>query len=269
MGGKPKSKTTTTQKVEPWEPQQEYLLQGFGGAQDIYQQNINRGVGHEAARKMYQLAQGGAPGTEAATDLMQQTISGDYLQGNPYVNQAIERAMRPTVEGFRSSVMPGLQAGYAQAGRYGSPGMQRAMGNAYNALGRSLGDVASTMMYRNYADERSRQMQAAGMVPGLEDALYRPFERMLQSEDARYDNIRNYMGLISGSAGRSASGTATEPNQGGSPLAGALGGAQLMAGLGAGFGGPAAGSALAGAGALGGPWGLALGAGLGALGGLF
>jgi len=248
MGKSSKQPATQTQKTEPWEKQQPHLETQFNQAEQIYNTNQQNNVGGQAVQGMYELAKQGAPGIQNAGNMLGQTVQGDFLQGNPYLNNAINTAMRPAVRNFQSAVMPGLQAGWASAGRHGSPGMARAIGNATESLGRSLGDMATDMSYRNYTTERQNQMQAAGMMPAMNAAAYSPFERMLQAENASYNNLNNYASLIGGGYGSSGTTQQHQPENKGSPLSGALGGAAAGASLG--------------------PWGAAGGAVLGGLSGL-
>jgi hypothetical protein len=73
-------------------------------------------------------------------------LSGKYLQGNPYMNQLLQR--------LRGDVTNGVNSQFEMAGRYGS--------DAHGAgLARGLGDAEGALLYQNYGDEMNRMGDAA------------------------------------------------------------------------------------------------------------
>jgi hypothetical protein len=94
---------------------------------------------------------------------LQQTAQGGY-QGSPYLQQQIEAASRPIQQQFEQTTLPGVASLYSRAGRYGSGAMERAVGQATEATGRALGDVASNIAFQDYAAQQQRQQQAQGAL---------------------------------------------------------------------------------------------------------
>lgn len=88
------------------------------------------------------------------------TAAGGFLGGSPYRDLMIEAATRPLTQQFGQQVLPGIASGFSRAGRYGSGAMERALGTASEAYGRSLGDIAGTISAQDYARERQLQTQA-------------------------------------------------------------------------------------------------------------
>ena len=94
-------------------------------------------------------------------------MHGDYLNANPYLNQAITNATQPVIEQFQEDIVPGIQSGFSGAGRYGSGLQARQQERAGQAALDQTSKIASGMSYQNYGDERSRQLQAATLAPQL------------------------------------------------------------------------------------------------------
>jgi hypothetical protein len=90
------------------------------------------------------------------------TAGGAFLMGNPYLQSAIAASTRPIERQFAETTLPGIASGFSRAGRYGSEAMARSVGQATEATGRALGDVAANLAYTGYEAERGRQQQALG-----------------------------------------------------------------------------------------------------------
>jgi len=89
-----------------------------------------------------------------------QTAAGGFLNANPYQQAMMEAATRPLTQQFSQSVLPGISSLYSRSGRLGSGSMERALGTATEAYGRSLGDITSNIAGSQYQQERGLQQQA-------------------------------------------------------------------------------------------------------------
>ena len=97
---------------------------------------------------------------------LQQTAQGGYT-GSPYLGQQIEAATRPLQQQFEQTTLPGVASLYSRAGRYGSGAMERAVGQATEATGRAIGDIASNIAFQDFANQQARQQQAqASLLQG-------------------------------------------------------------------------------------------------------
>jgi len=130
-----------------------------------------------ALQQQEQLATGAQPMLQQAQQSYQQalgtlgqTASGQFLQGSPYQQQMMAAATRPLTQQFEQQVLPGVASLYSRAGRYGSGGMERALGTAAEGYGRALGDITAGIAYRDYEAERNRQMEAAKVQAALAEA---------------------------------------------------------------------------------------------------
>jgi hypothetical protein len=74
-----------------------------------------------------------------------QTAAGGFLNANPYQQAMMEAATRPLTQQFSQAVLPGISSLYSRSGRLGSGAMERALGTATEAYGRSLGDITSNI----------------------------------------------------------------------------------------------------------------------------
>jgi hypothetical protein len=115
---------------------------------------------------MAQRAYQGSPVNDAAAGELTKTLSGGYLNSNPYLDATVNRA--------QGDVMRGFAPVEARSGSFGNSGLQEAMG-------RSLGDVSSQIRGADYANERNRMVGAIGMAPSIANQDYVDADRMLQA----------------------------------------------------------------------------------------
>jgi hypothetical protein len=230
-GGGSTGTSVSTQSSEPWSGQQPYLTQGFAKAQSDVLNNPTQPYPNstvvpfapqtEAALQATQnRAMQGSPVQGAGNQAYLDTISGNYLGPNPFLQGAIDAASQGAVRNFQTAVQPGIDAGASQHGRYGSGQHFNQLEGAYNALGQQLSNTAAGMAYQNYGDERGRQMMAATNAPQMASADYNDMAKLmgvgqayegqagaqLQDEMQRwYENqnmnkkaLADYMSLVAG-----------------------------------------------------------------------
>lgn len=107
------------------------------------------------------LAQGGIG---QANQTLGQTAAGGMLGSNPYLDAQFGAASDAVTRQFQQATMPGINATFGAAGRTGSGAHTNAMGNAQQALGNQLGNMAANLYGGAYESERGRQMAAAGAL---------------------------------------------------------------------------------------------------------
>ena len=215
-----------------------------------------------------------------------QTAAGGFLNANPYQQAMMAAATRPLTQQFSETVLPGISSLYSKSGRLGSGSMERALGTATEAYGRSLRDITANIAGTQYQQERGLQQQAqlaqaqlAGYAPQFYSQQFLPSQTLaqvgaqqeaiaaqpLQEQLARYQfgqqlpyqQLQGYLssvyGTPLGSYGTQTTNAPTYQNRG----AGVLGG-----GIAGGLGGYALGQAFP---AIGGTYGALGGAALGGL----
>jgi len=115
-------------------------MQNPGGGQT--QDYLNSIMGQPSA---YFGGEFGGPGGQQ----MNQTLQGDFLNSNPYLDQTYQNAAE--------AMMPNINATFGGAGRTGS-------GTHGMSLGKGLGQLGADLYGGNYQQERARQMQAMGLA---------------------------------------------------------------------------------------------------------
>lgn len=263
--------TTTVQKSDPWSGVQPYLTDFLQKGQNVTNNPYNFYNGDTVAgfspeQEMgfnlgTQRALAGSPTLNAANQNITSTLQGDYLNpaSNPYLKGTVDQALGDVQTRINSQF---------NNNNFGTSAHQE-------TLQRGLGEQANSIYGNNYAQERDRQLAAAGQAGGLANSDYVD-ANYLQAIGAQrqglanqylgnsagqfnnaaqwpYQQLERYGNVVSGGTGQGGTSTSTAPSQGGSnPVAGAIGGAAT---------GYAAGAA-AGAGF--GPWGALAGGVLGA-----
>ena len=268
-----------TGKQPEFFPGQTYVSPSAATTESIAQQEA-------IARQQSPVLQQAQQAYQTSLGQVGQTAAGGFLNANPYQQAMMEAATRPLTQQFSQSVLPGISSLYSRSGRLGSGAMERALGTATEAYGRSLGDITSNIAGTQYQQERGLQQQAqlqqaqlAGLAPQFYGQQFLPSQTLaqvgaqqeaisaqpLQEQLARYQfgqqlpyqQLQGYLssvyGTPLGSYGTQTTNAPTYQNRG----AGILGG-----GIAGGLGGYALGQAFP---AIGGTYGALGGAALGGL----
>lgn len=114
------------------------------------------------AQRAYQ----GSPVNSAASDELTKTLSGDYLNNNPYLDQLVNQS--------QNDVMNQFQGVEARAGSFGNAGVTEAMS-------RGLGNVSAQIRGADYANERNRMTSAIGLAPTIANQDYLDAEQLLRA----------------------------------------------------------------------------------------
>lgn len=190
-GSQGTTSTTTVQKSEPWSEQKDYLKYGFQKAQEefdsgrpeYYPGQTYVGASDPTAAALMGSANRALQGSDiqnAGRDQYMNTVSGQFLNSNPYLRGAQEAAMRPVLENFEERVMPGVRGAFSAAGRYGSPAMAQEVERAAEATVDRLSDISTNMAYQNYRDERGVMDRAVMNAPAYAQTDYQDFDRLAQ-----------------------------------------------------------------------------------------
>jgi hypothetical protein len=200
----------------------------------------------QAAQEAYQQALGGTS----------YTAQGGFLNANPFQQQMMEAATRPLTQQFSQSVLPGISSLYSRSGRLGSGAMERALGTATEAYGRSLGDVTASLAGQQYQQERGLQQQAiaqqamlASQAPQMYAQQFLPsqtlmdvgaqreaiasqplqeaMQRFSYSQQLPYQQLAGYLSSVYGSPMASYGTQTSTQNMPTNRTAGVLGGAGL------------------------------------------
>ena len=113
----------------------------------------------------------GNPLLPAAQQQQQAVIQGQYLQNNPYFNQAMQGAAQGAQQNYYDAIRQ-AQSGASQAGRYGSGASADIQNRAATTLANTLANKYGELAYQNYGAERAAQNAAALAAPQLAAADY-------------------------------------------------------------------------------------------------
>ena len=131
-------------------------------------------------------AMAGNPLLPAAQQQQQAVIGGQYLNSNPYFNQALAGASQGATQTYMDAIKS-AQGGASMAGRYGSGVSADIQNRAANTLSNTLANKYGDLAYQNYAAERGRQEQAAMGAPTLANADYTDINQLLKTGQAQED----------------------------------------------------------------------------------
>ena len=131
-------------------------------------------------------AMAGNPLLPAAQQQQQAVIGGQYLQNNPYFNQAMASAGQAAGQSYFDAINA-AQSGASTAGRYGSGAQENLFNRAGNTLANTLANKAGELAYTNYAAERARQEAAVAGAPALANADYTDINQLLKTGQAQED----------------------------------------------------------------------------------
>ena len=185
------SKTTIDPTLKP------YVEYGLGEAKKLYQgagpryyegqtyvdPSANTQAALQAAGNRAMM---GNPLLPAAQQQQQDVISGQYLNSNPYFNQALAGASQGATQAYMDAIKQ-AQGGASMAGRYGSGVSADIQNRAANTLSNTLANKYGDLAYQNYNAERGRQEAAAMGAPTLANADYTDINQLLKTGQAQED----------------------------------------------------------------------------------
>ena len=161
-------------------PGQTYVSPSAATTESIAQQEA-------IARQQSPVLQQAQQAYQASLGQVGQTAAGGFLNANPYQQAMMEAATRPLTQQFSQAVLPGISSLYSRSGRLGSGSMERALGTATEAYGRSLGDITANIAGSQYQQERAMQQQAqlaqaqlAGAAPSFYGQQFLPSQTLAQ-----------------------------------------------------------------------------------------
>jgi hypothetical protein len=189
----------TTQSNGPPSYIQPYLQGGIQDLTNLYKANPKApayypgqtvaspsAATQSAIQTLFQRGANGSPEVRAGKQFATDTVGGKYLDigNNPYFQKALAAGFEPQTREFNSSILPGVDARFSGAGRYGSNSHLDNTGMALDSLTRAQANAAATASNAAYTNERSNQLTAAGLLPGFAAADYQDINAMGQAGQA-------------------------------------------------------------------------------------
>lgn len=223
-----KGSNTTTEKADPWGPQQPYLTRGFqeagnlldSGGPQYYDRATYTPFSAQSEKAMGMVedrAIAGSPLNAGAQGLAQNTLDGQYLNSNPFMDNMYQQGADKITEN--------VNAQFTSAGRTGS-------GAHVGRMTKELGDLYNNMYGSQYQQERQNQMNTMQIAPQLAETDYNDAARLgqvgqavegkageiIQDDMNRFNfyqqspeqNLAQYIAAIQGNYGGTTSSTAKE-----------------------------------------------------------
>ncbi len=136
-------------------------------------------IGANEQQVLDQLMKETAPGNERDAYL-KDVLAGKYLNSNPYLDEAIRAAQRPTLQGLEETLSRELPGRFTQGGQFvqprGSSAFDRAAAVATRGAADAIGDIATNMSFAGYEGERGRQQEAVQLSQGEVDTVLKNLE---------------------------------------------------------------------------------------------
>ncbi|HEU4344745.1 MAG TPA: hypothetical protein VFU31_24585 [Candidatus Binatia bacterium] len=190
-----------------------------------------------------------------AVGLLGETAQGKYLEGNPYLDAAINKSQQEALDVYNQQLQPALTSRAVRARAFGGSGYDEAMRNMQGDLLDTIGEIGVGARAGAYEAERGRQTAAMPMYLGaagieqqsLQDQASAAYEDWLFQQQFPYQQQNVRAEAIRGALAGGGYGVQMGPNPYASNRLGNTAGLGLL-----GYG-------------VGGPWGAGIGAGLGLL----
>lgn len=173
--------TTQTQKADPWIGAQSYLSDAYsraGQAAAATPTNAYTGNFVSPANQTQQNAVGAATqaagtlsGGQSVFDVANKSLSGDMLNANPHLSQAIEAQVRPAVRNATEFMLPAVQTSAGAAGAFGGTRQAMLESAVIRDVNQQVADTAAQMWNQDYGRERQIQTQVAPQLLGLGNQL--------------------------------------------------------------------------------------------------
>ena len=110
---------------------------------------------------------------QPSSDIAYDTISGRYLNSNPYINNVANNVSQQIIDNYNKSYIPSALSSFANSGRFGSGLFQQTLADTQSKLNQDVGNAMNNLYYRNYAQERALQESARSRAAQQYDPLNR------------------------------------------------------------------------------------------------
>ena len=132
------------------------------------------------------LAKASGGDTSKSQDLLGQTIGGDFLQNNPFLQSQIEIAQRTNLQGLEELLTRTLPGRFTQGGQFtqpeGSSAFDRSAALATRGVAQANADIAGSLAFQGFEAERGRQQEAAALLQQVTEAEVNTLISNLQAQ---------------------------------------------------------------------------------------
>lgn len=117
------------------------------------------GMQTSGADAMYNRAINGSSTVNAGEQNVADTLSGNYLNSNPYLDASFKAQSGAVTDAYNTAAK-GTDATMARSGAFGGSSWQQAQQQNSDTLAKNLGDLSTSVYANNYTNERANQMAA-------------------------------------------------------------------------------------------------------------
>lgn len=171
---------------QPYTPYGGQMVAGMTPDQMAAQQMTRQQAGDKSMLNVGQGFTTGILGGQGQFDVQRNQFAGE----NPYLDQMIGNAQQDVVDAWSRNELPGISSQFNAGGAYGGSAHQQALSSSQQNLADQLGRISTNLRGQDYTNQQQldesylarqqqawdsgqgRQMQALGMVPGLDQAGY-------------------------------------------------------------------------------------------------
>lgn len=154
---------------QPW--------QGYSGQRFADMNGLQgAGLGMAADRAM-----NGSAVMNAGQQNVMDTLNGNYLNGNPYLDQMFGNAANRITDAYSRGTAAQTDAAAARSRNYGGSAWQEQTQANQQGLGDSLSSLASNIYGQNYAQERQNQLSAWNAAPTYGNAAYQDASQLMNA----------------------------------------------------------------------------------------
>lgn len=132
-------------------------------------------------------AANGSPVMDAGQQNVMDTLSGKFMNANPYMDAMFQNAAGKITDAYRTGTAAQTDAAFANSRNYGGSAYQQAVGQNQSNLANSLAGAAANIYGQNYQQERQNQLNAWGAAQNYGNQAYTDASQMLNAGQIMQD----------------------------------------------------------------------------------
>lgn len=141
------------------------------------------------ADAMYNRAMNGSSTVNAGEQNVADTLNGNYLNSNPYLDASFKAQSGAVTDAYNSAVN-NTDSTMARAGAFGGSAWQQAQQQNNDTLAKNLGNLSSNVYANNYAQERQNQMTAQNTAINYGNQDYTDAAQAVKAGQMYQDNAQ-------------------------------------------------------------------------------
>lgn len=191
-----KSYSNNYSKQSVWDKQTPFLTDMYSQAQSLFN-NPNQNLTQGNQMALNYAGSNGLQNTIGNTqNALNFALNPQNSFNNPYLQGAMQSAIRPLTQNFQENVLSGITDGAVAAGQSGSSRQGIAEGIAARGYMDQVGDVVNNMAYQNYNDGFNRMSNAVGQAGQVANLGMLPSSIYQNVGNSDWDQLARYQAAI-------------------------------------------------------------------------